>query len=108
MTDEERDDTRFEHTHLRAKSAEELNAEVCSIQESGFELVNVVYDGNEWHAFMRRNTCDWWPDIVNELDTLNVGVGMLINNESDFVTSGRLNDLQSVVECILRVLESRD
>ncbi|TWT89321.1 hypothetical protein [Neorhodopirellula pilleata] len=103
------DNTDYHHTRLEAGTASQLDELILAKQKEGFELVNAVYDGRAWHAFMKSSliNCDF--QVLNELETLNSGIGMLINNEPKFVTTGHLDEVKSVLECVLSALEgSRD
>ncbi len=108
MTDEDPNDrTEYLHVRLEAGSPEELDGKIAEQQIEGFELVSVVSEASEWHAFMKRHVLNYDVDIVNGIEDLNAGIGVILNNELGLVTSGRIDELQSIVSCILSVVEKK-
>ena len=101
-------ETAFEHDHLVADSADQLHSLILLSQSNGFELITVIQDTKDhWHAFLKRDRFDWLQHIKHTIDELSEGQDMLLNNNPDFVTSGRIDDLESIVSAILRHLEQK-
>ncbi len=105
---QEADSAAFEHRYFVAPSALELHELIQGNQQFGYELVTVACDKNDhWHAFLKRDRSTLLQSISVSLDEVSEGISMLLDNHPGFVTAGRMDDLQSVVGCILKALENQ-
>ena len=102
-----KDNTNYDHIHCEAPSPASLQKQIVKHQKDGFELVSVVHDSTaKWHAFLKRDAVDWPTYHANRLDEINTGIAMILDNHQGLVTDSQIEDLKSVVDCILEVLET--